>query len=324
MGTKFDFTMDIGSGGTERRFAKGNKGLKSKLKFSKILNTKVNTAKIKMAVMKPWIEKRMIDLLGFEDELVINFVFTQLEEEEVSGKDMQINLMGFLERDAGLFMTELWELLVGAQKSPNGIPPQFLERKKLEIQQKKAEHEAIQKEIRTKQSEVKAELDREKASIALELARMKEEQDDDDLAPAVREKKKRFDPSAAAKKSRSPERQRKSSRSPERQRKSSRSPERRRKSSRSTERRRSPERRRRDSRSPDRRRRGSRSPRRRSPERRRRDSRSPERRRRDSRSPRGGRNDSPKGSDKDLGPKKDSKKERELRDKAIKSMANDD
>ena len=60
---------------------------------------------------------------------------------------MQINLMGFMERKAAPFMTELWKLLVSASKAANGIPPEFLERKKAEIRQKKAITDDVSKHI---------------------------------------------------------------------------------------------------------------------------------------------------------------------------------
>ena len=36
---------------------------------------------MKMEIIKPWITQRVTELLGFEDDIVINFVFSQLEEE---------------------------------------------------------------------------------------------------------------------------------------------------------------------------------------------------------------------------------------------------
>ncbi len=39
----------------------------------------VDLKKVKMEIMKPWITQRVTELMGLEDELVINFVFTQLE-----------------------------------------------------------------------------------------------------------------------------------------------------------------------------------------------------------------------------------------------------
>ena len=37
-------------------------------------------SKVKLDVIKPWIAKRIIELLGIEDDIVIEFVFSQLEE----------------------------------------------------------------------------------------------------------------------------------------------------------------------------------------------------------------------------------------------------
>jgi len=155
----------------DSRFGKGYKALKSKLAFDTALDQKaspyqssyssseikpstvasdppilrqVDMSKVKMEIMKPWITQRVTELMGIEDELVINFVFAQLEPEEgraddvIDPKDMQINLMGFMERKAAPFMGELWSLLVSAAKSSNGIPPEFLEKKKAEIRHKKA------------------------------------------------------------------------------------------------------------------------------------------------------------------------------------------
>jgi hypothetical protein len=50
---------------------------------------------------------------------------------------MQINLTGFLEKNAPIFVTELWKLLLSAQESENGIPAIFLEQKIEQIRKKK-------------------------------------------------------------------------------------------------------------------------------------------------------------------------------------------
>ncbi len=50
---------------------------------------------------------------------------------------MQINLTGFLNgKDARIFMSELWDLLLSAQDSPSGIPEVFMEQKKEEIKKR--------------------------------------------------------------------------------------------------------------------------------------------------------------------------------------------
>jgi len=66
--------------------------------------------------------------LGEEDELLINFIISALEQPTERGLDprkMQIDLTGFLARNTGPFMKELWQLLIDAQNSPNGIVSAF-------------------------------------------------------------------------------------------------------------------------------------------------------------------------------------------------------
>ena len=50
---------------------------------------------------------------------------------------MQVNLTGFLEEKAPIFMEELWNLLLSAQESLGGIPKIFIEQKKEELRLKK-------------------------------------------------------------------------------------------------------------------------------------------------------------------------------------------
>ena len=57
---------------------------------------------------------------------------------------MQMNLTGFLNaKNARLFMAELWNLLVSAMESSNGIPLRFIEDKKIEIQQREVRYPDI-------------------------------------------------------------------------------------------------------------------------------------------------------------------------------------
>ena len=90
--------------------------------------------KVAFDIITPWIAEKISDLLGVEDEVVIEFVISCLEESTTPDpKRMQINLTGFLEGNAGPFMKELWQLLLSAQASPSGIPASFLERAKAKI-----------------------------------------------------------------------------------------------------------------------------------------------------------------------------------------------
>lgn len=50
---------------------------------------------------------------------------------------MQINLTGFLNgKNARMFMSDLWDLLLSAQESVTGIPDQLIELKKEEIKKR--------------------------------------------------------------------------------------------------------------------------------------------------------------------------------------------
>lgn len=50
---------------------------------------------------------------------------------------MQIQLTGFLDKDTPSFCKDLWKLLLSAQASPQGVPKELLEAKKMELMQEK-------------------------------------------------------------------------------------------------------------------------------------------------------------------------------------------
>ena len=61
-----------------------------------------------------------------------------------NGKEMQINLTGFLNaRNARQFMTELWVLLLSAQDNIGGIPAKFMEQKKEEIKRRQVSEKSL-------------------------------------------------------------------------------------------------------------------------------------------------------------------------------------
>ena len=65
---------------------------------------------------------------------------------------MQIDLQGFLEDKAQKFVTELWTLLISAQKEANGIPKELIEEKKEEQKRKLKEiQEAKEKLLKIQQ-----------------------------------------------------------------------------------------------------------------------------------------------------------------------------
>eukprot|EP00058_Branchiostoma_floridae_P005303 XP_002590791.1 hypothetical protein BRAFLDRAFT_218692 [Branchiostoma floridae] len=121
----------------DNRFANKQKKLLKQMKFADGLDKKVDMTKVNIETIKPWIKQKINDMLGFEDDVVIDYVFNLLEEEKPDPKCMQINLTGFLNgKNAREFMGELWKLLVSAQDNIAGIPAEFLDKKKEEIKQR--------------------------------------------------------------------------------------------------------------------------------------------------------------------------------------------
>ena len=43
--------------------------------------------KVNLDVIKPWITKKLIEILGFEDDVVMQYVFNMLESEKVKKKN---------------------------------------------------------------------------------------------------------------------------------------------------------------------------------------------------------------------------------------------
>ncbi|XP_048137302.1 serine/arginine repetitive matrix protein 1 isoform X2 [Rhodamnia argentea] len=137
----------------------------------------VDMAKVKMDVMKPWIATRVTELLGFEDEVLINFIYGLLDGKEVNGKEVQIQLTGFMEKNTGKFMKELWTLLLSAQKNTSGVPQQFLDAKEEESRKKQVEANRIADEIRKNRDKESREFEEEKSKRMDGVVEMKASND---------------------------------------------------------------------------------------------------------------------------------------------------
>ncbi len=104
--------------------------------------------KVAMDAIKPWITETITKLLNFEDDVLINYIFSLLEEQVnyldfitlyyffsdinfpvlydicllffssfrrlqyPDPKSLQVNIAGFLEKETPKFMSELWNLLL--------------------------------------------------------------------------------------------------------------------------------------------------------------------------------------------------------------------
>uniref|UniRef100_T1JQ43 PWI domain-containing protein n=1 Tax=Tetranychus urticae TaxID=32264 RepID=T1JQ43_TETUR len=134
----------------DNRFSDKQKKLLKQLKFSENLNHKVDLTKVNLDALKPWISKRLEEILMMDDDVVVDFVINQLTENKFpDGKLLQINLTGFLNgKMAREFMGELWDHLLEAQASPDGIPPKLAELKKQEANKKSTSPNKVEEIIK--------------------------------------------------------------------------------------------------------------------------------------------------------------------------------
>ncbi|KAK3942182.1 PWI domain-containing protein [Diplogelasinospora grovesii] len=113
-------------------------------KFPPEFNQKVDMQKVNIQVMKKWIAGKVTEILGNEDDVVIELIFNLIEGGRFPDiKSLQIQLTGFLDKDTPSFCKQLWNLLLSAQTSPQGVPKELLEAKKLELIQEKVYPSAL-------------------------------------------------------------------------------------------------------------------------------------------------------------------------------------
>ncbi|KAL8734774.1 MAG: hypothetical protein Q9181_003059 [Wetmoreana brouardii] len=127
-------------------------------KFPPEFNLKVDMKKVNVEVLKKWIAGRISEVLGNEDDVVIELCFNLLEGSRFPDvKVLQIQLTGFLDKDTPKFCKDLWTLCLSAQSSPQGVPKELLEAKKAELIQEKidAEKAAQEAQRRTEQERVR-------------------------------------------------------------------------------------------------------------------------------------------------------------------------
>ncbi|KAH0491415.1 hypothetical protein TgHK011_002848 [Trichoderma gracile] len=118
----------------------GDARLLKSTKFPPEFSQKVDMQKVNLQVIKKWIANRISEILGNEDDVVIELCFNLIDGPRYPDiKSLQIQLTGFLDKDTAPFCKELWKLLLSAQGNPQGVPKELLEAKKLELMQEKME-----------------------------------------------------------------------------------------------------------------------------------------------------------------------------------------
>ena len=63
--------------------------LKEEKLFAKNYKEKVDTTKVKLEVFRPWVEKKIKELLGIEDDIITEYAFAQLSEKKAICSDFQ-------------------------------------------------------------------------------------------------------------------------------------------------------------------------------------------------------------------------------------------
>ncbi|SIO73885.1 PWI domain-containing protein C825.05c [Babesia microti strain RI] len=161
----------IRGGGTEGKpyLAVQEKELLETNKWSSVFKKQVYLSKVRIDVLRPWINKRINELMGIEDEILVEYIMTQLKEalQNESTKDLSeiklldpkllvVNITGFMAKKAQPFVAELWEHMLSAQETEHGVPTGFIQDKKQEIEMLKQKSQLLDSEL-ARQKEVKKE-----------------------------------------------------------------------------------------------------------------------------------------------------------------------
>ncbi|KAG0223989.1 Serine/arginine repetitive matrix protein 1 [Actinomortierella wolfii] len=141
----------------DARFSNKEKKLLRTMSFPPEFNKKVDMKKVRLDLIKQGIARRLVELLGVDDDVVVEYTFGMLEEQFPDPKMMQINLQGFLGQNAQPFVLELWKLLLSAQNSLGGIPKELLEKAKQDVLRSKAEKDAALKAVMNQEAKERAE-----------------------------------------------------------------------------------------------------------------------------------------------------------------------
>jgi serine/arginine repetitive matrix protein 1 len=64
----------------DSRFSDKTKKQLKNMHFPSIFNKKVNLKKVNMDTIQQWIRKKVIEILGMEDDVLINYIYETLEE----------------------------------------------------------------------------------------------------------------------------------------------------------------------------------------------------------------------------------------------------
>lgn len=125
------------------------KEMERKNEFPWIYQQKVDINNISIEKIKPWIETKIAECQGEEDEIAVGYCIAQLEAEQkkkdgaytMDPKRLQLYLKGVLHQNAELFCHALWQMLLEEQER-GGSRMQTAEEKRYEMKMKLKKEEA--------------------------------------------------------------------------------------------------------------------------------------------------------------------------------------
>jgi serine/arginine repetitive matrix protein 1 len=115
---------------------------------------KVDMTRVAIDALRPWIETRVTELTGTEDEIVSEYCVAQLEaydpvEKTIEPREVQLNIEGFLGNEgAATFMRDLWNLLLSAQRDPAGVPAEIRVAKEKEAKEAEEKAKILQSQMK--------------------------------------------------------------------------------------------------------------------------------------------------------------------------------
>lgn len=128
------------------RFENKTKKMINKIIFPVELGKRVNMQKINFKTFKYWISEKIQNILGIEDEILVDMIFNELEKQQYPDpRVIYIQLIPFLERHVRKFMVDLWVLLISAQKNSIGVPQEIINKAKEENKRKHMEENRYSK-----------------------------------------------------------------------------------------------------------------------------------------------------------------------------------
>ena len=112
--------------GQDGRFSNKEEATLKMMAYPAEYSQKVRMEKVNVAKIGEWMQKRLTELLGLEDDVTSGMFLEYLESGAKEGKldprRLQYMAVPFLNADAMPFVRELWLLLLDAQTQPDGIP----------------------------------------------------------------------------------------------------------------------------------------------------------------------------------------------------------